>query len=189
MGLLYVFPVSKEESDFVIHEDETLTLKTYGLPYIFWIYALCSIAVVVFMFLAIKDPVLKLISLGDETDKTLGYSLLSFVGLLPVLVLSFFFYEKRIMKKNQTLTIDHRIFWVKIFSETFSLESSDKLTITPFLSSPNVARIHQTDENLGFQNKGYYVLWLETSDGKKIQIDRHSRKTDLEKLKDLIINH
>jgi hypothetical protein len=186
MGLLYVFPVSKEESDFVINEDETLILKTYGLPYIFWIYALCIMTVIVFMFLAIKGPVLKLISLGDDTDKTLGFTLLTFVGLLPLIILSFFFYEKRIIKKHELITLSHRIFWMNLFSETFSLKSPERLKVTPYLSSPNVARIHQSEENVGFQNKGYFVLWLETLDGKKIQIDRHSRKSDLEKLKDLI---
>lgn len=187
MGLLYVFPVSEDESDFVVKEDRKLTLKTYGLPYIFWIYALCSIAVIMFMFLAIKEPVLKLISLGDETDKILGYSLLSFVGLLPFVVLGHFFYEKRIIKINHSITLSHRIFWINIFTETFTWNSPDDLVISPFLSSPNIARIHQTDENLGFQNKGYFVLWLQTKDGLKVQIDRHSKKIDLEKLKRLII--
>ncbi len=60
MGLMYVFPVSEEEADFVIKKDDMLILKTYGLPYIFWIYALCSVTVVFFMFLAIKEPILKL---------------------------------------------------------------------------------------------------------------------------------
>ncbi len=58
MGLMYVFPVSEDESDFVSKNDQVLMLKTYGLPYIFWIYAICSVAVVFLMFLAIKAPVL-----------------------------------------------------------------------------------------------------------------------------------
>ena len=90
MGLMYVFPVSEEEADFV-KKDDRLTLKTYGLPYIFWIYAICTVAVIFFMFLAIKAPVLKLIELGDETDATLGYSLLTFIGLLPVFIFAFFY--------------------------------------------------------------------------------------------------
>jgi hypothetical protein len=45
------------------------------------------------------------------------------------------------------------------------------------------------EENLGFQNKGYFILWIKTKEGKKIQIDRHSRKIDIEKLKSLLENH
>ena len=91
MGLLYVFPVSEDETDFVEKKNDTLTLKTYGLPYIFWIYAICVVAVVFFMFLAIKAPILKLVSLGDDVDSMLGYSLLIFVGLVPLFIFSFFY--------------------------------------------------------------------------------------------------
>lgn len=188
MGLLYVFPVSTEEADFVVKKDETLTLKTYGLPYIFWIYALCIIAVIFFMFLAIKDPVLKLVSLGDETDATLGYSLLTFVGLMPVFILSFFFYEKRIVRKGNELSLQHKVLGITVFSEKFLIEQSDELVIEPFLSSPNMARMSGKEDSIGFQNKGYFILFLKNGD-KKIQLDRHSRKVDLEKLKELILNH
>ena len=189
MGLMYVFPVGEDETDFIDKKDGTLTLKTYGLPYIFWIYALCAIAVVFFMFLAIKEPVLKLVELGDETDATLGYSLLSFIGLLPVFVLAFFFYEKRITKHGSELRLIHKIFGITVFSEKFILDSGDNFSVQSFLSSPNVARMKATEESVGFQNKGYYVLWLNSKEGKSIQIDRHSRKVDLEKLKVLLENH
>lgn len=188
MGLMYVFPVSEEETDFV-KKEEALTLKTYGLPYIFWIYAFCVVVVIFFMFLAIKAPVLKLIELGDETDAMLGYSLLTFIGLLPIFILSFFFYEKRIIKHKSELKMVHKVFGITVFSEKFLLEKSDQLTVDPFLDSPNVARMKGGDESKGFQNKGYFVLWLKSADGNKIQIDRHSRKVDLEKLKELLINH
>lgn len=183
MGLLYVFPVSTDEADFVQINEESITLKTYGLPYIFWLYALCSIAVVVVMFVAIREPVLKLVSLGDDTDATLGYALLSFIGLLPVGVLAFFFYEKRLIKRSQTLTLEHRIFGLKVFSETFRPKT---LTVAPLLTSPNIARIKGGEETAGFQNKGYFVLWMETENEKKILVDRHSRKADLDKLKALL---
>lgn len=186
MGLLYVFPVSHEEEDFVIKNPDGVTLKTYGLPYIFWIYAFCAVAVVFFMFMAIKAPVLKLIELGDETDATLGYSLLSVIGVSPLVIFSFFFYEKRIIRKGMELHMEYRLFGLKVFSEKFLLESGDSLTIDSFLDSPNVARMNNTPEAAGFQNKGYFVLWLQPKNGKRILIDRHSRKVDLEKLKILI---
>lgn len=189
MGLLYVFPVSEEETDFVVKKDDTLILKTYGLPYIFWIYALCAVLVVFFMFLAIKEPVLKLISLGDETDSSLGYALLTFVGLVPVFILSFFFYEKRITKKKNELGLEHRIFGINAFSEKFVLEKEDQLEIDNYIDSPNVARMRNTPESMGFQNRGYFTLRLVSADGKKIMIDRHNRKVDLEKLKELILKN
>lgn len=185
MGLMYVFPVSTEEKDFV-NTDGPLTLKTYGLPYIFWFYALSVIVVIVFMFLAIKEPILKLIRLGDDTDALLGYSLLSFIGILPVIIMAFFFYEKRIIKSHNELRLVHKIFGLTVFSEKFTIGANDELVVEAFLSSPNVARLKGTEEGQGFQNKGYFILWLKTSDGKRIQIDRHSRKVDLEKLKRLL---
>ena len=45
MGLLYVFPVSLEEEGFAEVKDQTITLKTYGLPYVFWSYAAAIVAV------------------------------------------------------------------------------------------------------------------------------------------------
>lgn len=186
MGLLYVFPVSEEETDFVIKDQHSLVLKTYGLPYVFWLYALASILVVFFMYLAIQAPVLKLIELGDETDATLGYSLLSFIGLSPVAILAFFFYEKRLTKQGNIIGMEHRVFGIKVFSEKFEIENGDSLSVESFLDSPNLARMKNTPESAGFQNKGYFVLWLKSKDGKRIQLDRHSRKVDLEKLKNLL---
>ena len=186
MGLMYVFPVSKEEADFVVEENNKITLKTYGLPYIFWIYAACCIGVIFFMFLAIRPPIMKLIELGDETDATLGYSLLAFIGLLPVAILSFFFYEKRLIRDSQNLMIQYRLFMLPVFTEKFPLDQIDELTTDPFLTSPNIARMRNTDESAGFQNKGYFVLWMKLKNGKRIQLDRHSRKVDLEKLKSLL---
>jgi hypothetical protein len=186
MGLLYVFPVAEDEVDFYSKDGETLTLKTYGLPYIFWLYAFCSVAVIFFMFLAIKAPVLKLVALGDENDATLGYTLLSFIGLLPVFIFAFFFYEKRIVKHKKELSLVHKVFGITVFKEKFVIENSDSLTVESFLNSPNVARMKSSDENLGFQNKGYFILWLKNKDGRRIKIDRHSRKADLDKLKVLL---
>lgn len=186
MGLLYAFPVSLEEKDFAEVKDQTITLKSYGLPYIFWGYAFAVIAVILFMFLAVKAPVLKLIQLGDETDASLGYALLAFLGSLPLFILSFFFYEKRIIKKGSSLTLQYRIAGLKVFSETFTLADDNPFTVAPYIDSPNLARMRDTEESKGFQNKGYYVLWLNTKDNKKINVDRHSRKADLLKLEELL---
>lgn len=186
MGLLYAFPVSLEENDFAELKEDTLTLKTYGLPYIFWGYATAVVLVIFFMFLAIKAPVLKLIDLGDDTDAMLGYALLSFIGLLPIIIFGFFFYEKRIIRKPGILSLEYRVFGLKVFTETFSIETSDAFTIEAFLDSPNVARIKGGEESAGFQNKGYFILWLKSKDGKRINVDRSSRKADLMKIQELL---
>lgn len=181
-----MFPVSLEEKDFAEVKDKTITLKTYGLPYIFWGYAAAILIIIAFMFLAIKAPVLKLINLGDDTDALLGYTLLSFIGFLPVLLFSFFFYEKRILKREKTLIMEYRLWGMKFFSETFIPDETKPYSIEPFLSSPNVARMNGGEEMKGFQNKGYFILWLNTQDGKRISLDRHSRKADLIKLEELL---
>lgn len=186
MGLLYPFPVSKEESDFVSEDANSITLKSYGLPYIFWGYAICVIAVVALMFVGIKGPVLKLVSLGDETDSTLGYALLSIIGLAPVVILSFFFYEKRIIAKKNQLILQHRLFWLPVFTEKFEVKSLDQFSIEAHIDSPNVARLKAQEGTQGFQNKGYFILWLKKTDKKRIIVDRHSRKVDLEKLLELL---
>ena len=186
MGLLYVFPVSLEEEGFAEVKNDTMTLKTYGLPYIFWGYATAILIVIFFMFFAVKSPVLKLISLGDETDALLGYSLLTFIGSLPIIIFGFFFYEKRIIKKHDMLSLEHRIFGIKVFSESFRPDEKNPFSIEAFLDSPNLARIRGGNETTGFQNKGYHILWLNTADGKRINVDRHSRKADLIKLEELL---
>lgn len=183
---MYVFPVSTDETDFAIKKNEELTLKTYGLPYIFWFYAFCSVTVIFFMFLAIKAPVLKLVSLGDETDATLGYALLTFIALLPVIIFGFFFYEKRIIASRGKVTLQHRVFGLKFFSEELLVAPEDHFHVEPFLDSPNVARIKGEEGTKGFQNKGYFVLNLIDANEKKFFVDRHSRKVDLEKLKAML---
>lgn len=186
MGLLYPFPVSEEETDFVTKNADSITLKSYGLPYIFWIYAACVIAVIILMFVGIQGPVLKLISLGDDTDATLGYSLLTLIGSSPLFILSFFFYEKRIIAKKNEIKLQHRVFWIPVYTEKFKVSSLDQLMIEAHMDSPNVARLKLQEGTQGFQNKGYFILWLKVNDKTKVLVDRHSRKVDLEKLKALL---
>ena len=186
MGLLYPFPVSEEETDFVTKNADSITLKSYGLPYIFWIYAACVIAVIILMFVGIQGPVLKLISLGDDTDATLGYSLLALIGSSPLFILSFFFYEKRIIAKKNEIKLQHRVFWIPVYTEKFKVSSLDQLMIEAHMDSPNVARLKLQEGTQGFQNKGYFILWLKVNDKTKVLVDRHSRKVDLEKLKALL---
>lgn len=182
MGLMYVFPVSQEETDFVKLEPSKITLKSYGLPYIFWAYAAAALMMVGFMSLAIKDPILKLIQLGDEVDVTLGYSLFTFLGLIPIVALAFFFYEKRIVKESNTVKLIYRVYGMTVFSESFTITDNNAFWVEHFIDSPNMARMKGGEEAAGFQNKGYFILWMKTANDKKIMVDRHSRKVDVDKL-------
>jgi len=186
MGLMYPFPVATDEVDFVEVKDNHLVLKTYGLPYIFWIYAICALAVVFFMFLGIQGPILKLVALGDSTDAFLGYGLLSSIGMLPLIVFSFFFYEKRLIAGPRSLRVEHRLFGLRVFFNTYQIEEGDSFNVGPFLDSPNVARLKNDPTEQGFQNKGYFVLSIQSKGKKSVFIDRHSRKADLDKLKSLL---
>ena len=58
--------------------------------------------------------------------------------------------------------------------------------IEAHMDSPNVARLKLQEGTQGFQNKGYFILWLKVNDKTKVLVDRHSRKVDLEKLKALL---
>lgn len=183
MGLLYPFPVSSDEADFYQIKDNKLILKTYGLPYIFWIYALLIFFVLAMMFLAIYQPMLKLARLGDDLDKTMAYLGLFTLLISPLVMFAFFFFEKRLVVSKRELKVQSYLFKVKLFESKFELEGNAQLVVDSFLDSPNMARIHE--RGLSHQNKGYFVLNL-IKDEKVFLIDRHSRKQDLIKLKNLI---
>jgi len=185
MGLLYVFPVSKEESDFVQIDQDTITVRSYGLPYIFWIYALSITIIILFMTFSIWNPIQKLMLLGDQIDRLTAKTILSLLLGTPVFLFSFFFYEKRIQRTGDKMIIQDFLWWIKIRERRLHLTSDSQVSIEAYLDSPNVAKIHSSEETRGFENKGYFTLSL-YQEKKKILIDRHSRKKDLEDLKSLL---
>ncbi|MFP5457325.1 MAG: hypothetical protein ACLGG7_01220 [Bacteriovoracia bacterium] len=185
MGLLYPLPVHTDEKDFVLVDDASVTLKTYGLPYIFWGYAAASLSVLFFLWLAVRAPLKKLLELGDSTDAILIYSLQALIFLTPVVVLGFFFYEKRLTARGNKLVIQQRLFGLPVRTRTLSL-ATPGYQIQHHLDAPNVARLKGGDEALGFQNKGYFILWAVTENEKTIAIDRHSRRADLQSLVGLL---
>lgn len=185
MGLLYPFPVHTDEKDFV-HVDETsVTLKTYGLPYIFWGYAVASLSVLFFLWLAVRAPLAKLLELGDSTDAVLIYGLQALIALTPVVVLGFFFFEKRLIARGDTLVVQRRLFGLPVRTQTLTL-ARPGYQIQHHLDAPNVARLKGGDEALGFQNKGYFILWAMTETEKAVAVDRHSRRADLQALVTLL---
>ena len=185
MGLMYLFPTTKNEEHVKIHGNE-ITLRTYGLPWIFWGYALASLSVVLGMYLAVKSPLEKLHSLGTGIDQLIYYALTSIFWLIPLITLSFFFFEKRLTKEAQQLTVSYHLFGVRFYKKFISLKPTNAFCLGHFLESPNMARLQNKEEMRGFQNKGYFELYAISADNQKILIDRHSVKIELEKIMHLL---
>lgn len=194
MGLMYIFPVTDDasEGDRAEVRDEKLILKTYGLPMIFWGYLAAGMSVLLIMWLASRAVILKLLSYHeDPTLLFLGHLVQWTLILTPIITLAFFFYEKVLVKKGTKLSITHKIFFIPVLKKTYELSSADSLSVNHYLASPNMAKLRAsqglTDESMKhFENKGYFELCITTNKKPSISIDRHSRKADLLKMKELL---
>jgi hypothetical protein len=195
---MYIFPVTTEEQegDRVQISDSSLTLKTYGLPMLFWGYLAAIYAVLFVMWLAARPVINKLLSYTDDFSTVfLGHLVAWTLFISPIVLLGFFFYEKFITKKGLNIIIGHRLFFITIWKKKYVLKESTSLSVDHFMDSPNMAKIKNKDSNLAlesmkhFENKGYFELNIKTADDKIINIDRHSRKIDLIKLKEILTNY
>lgn len=189
MGLLFVLPVSLEEGDRAEVQGDTLVLKSYGLPMIFWGYLSGIFIIVTAMALAVKAPLIKLYQTQDPINQALVLSC-SFVLLaVPLGLLCFFFYEKRILKRKDELTLVKKLFGITFWKSKKKLQTETALGIGHFMDSPNMAKLHNDPDMRGFQNKGYFELFATLDDGRKILVDRSSRKADLVKLQNILKNY
>lgn len=192
MGLMYIFPVELDDQDRTElltdskSEKTTLILKTYGLPMIFWGYLSAALVVLAMMWLAAKPIIAKLFTYSEDASLVgLAYLVQYTLILTPLALLGFFFYEKHIQKSGNKLELIYKLFFIPVWSKNIILDDSSALSVDHFMDSPNVAKIHNKAELRGFENKGYFELHAK-SNGKSILIDRHSRKADLVKMKDLL---
>jgi hypothetical protein len=64
--------------------------------------------------------------------------------------------------------------------------ATNPFQVDHFIDGPNVARLRGGDESRGFQNKGYFTLWVRTAGEELVLVDRHSRKADLLALQTLL---
>lgn len=189
MGLLYPLPISTDEKDFV-HFDEnhkTITLKSYGLPYVFWFYALASFIVYSLMMFGVSSTLQALLNSTDQIDQTLALSFLVFTISLPIIILAFFFYQKVVIADHaqNKMYIIHKAFGLTYKKKVILFNKQIELQINHYLDSPNMARIQQGEDMRGFKNKGYFLL--EAIEGKeKFLVDRSSSKTDLKKIMKLL---
>ena len=188
MGLMYIFPTSIEESDRTEVISKSIVLKTYGLPMVFWGYLAACLVVVGTMWLASGPIIHKLLTYDDPGLKILAYIVRYTLLLTPVLLLGFFFYEKQLIKSERELKIVFKVFYLTVYTKKILLDMSDALSVDHFMDSPNMAKIYNKAELKLFENRGYFELHG-MSDGKIILIDRHSRKADLLKIKDLLSNY
>jgi hypothetical protein len=193
MGLMYIFPTSMEESDRteILTSEKvptTLVLKTYGLPMVFWSYLAASLIVLGTMWLASRSAISKLLAYDDLGLHALGQLVQCTLVLTPVVLLAFFFYEKQIKKSGTELKLVFRVFYIPLLTKKFVLNSKDAFSVDHFMDSPNMAKIYNKTELKQFENRGYFELHA-MSGGKSILIDRHSRKADLIKLKELLSNY
>lgn len=190
MGLLYIMPVSEEESDRIqiieTPEGKLLHVKSYGLPLIFWGYLLAILSMIFIMAVAIYDPLTKVLSGADEINRVLGFTVLATLLMTPLTLLAFFFYEKVLSKNNNELIITHKVFWLPLWRTKLTLKTNDAFTLEHYLDSPNMARLQNKDEMRGFANRGYFELFAILNDGRYIRIDRSSQRYELTKLKDFL---
>jgi hypothetical protein len=190
MGLLYPFPVSEHETDFVVYQSEPIKkieLYTYGLPYVFWLYALAITLVTGLLTMAIWNPLLTLLEQAQFFDYLLIVSFLTTLFLAFLALIVFLLLGFKITVTKDHLTKDYQILRKTFYKKTFALTNTT-LIIEHFLDSPNVARIEGKSESVGFQNRGYFELKLfSQKENVKYFIDRHSRLADLEKLKLLLL--
>ncbi len=189
MGLMYLFPTEKNESDHIISDSSNkyLKLRSYGLPWIFWGYLAASLIVIFTMMIAIKDPMIKLWQSEDEINiflvKVVAFTLIA----TPIGLISFFFFEKEIKRNENIITLTYKIFFIPFFSKKFSIKTPENIIVKHFLDSPNVAKLKRDPNLVGFENRGYFELFVESERGEMIKIDRHSKKGDLEKLKAFLL--
>jgi len=189
MGLLYILPCSEKEIDRIKGDGNSITLKSYGLPSIFWFYLLGIFFIIGMMFFGIYDPIMKLAGSEDILNVSLAYLVLGTLILTPFSLLLFFLYEKRISKNGLNLTIGHYFLGLKVKSSTYNLKDKNSLSVTHFLTSPNLARLKKEPSMRAFENQGYWELYAELKDGKLILIDRNNRKADLVKISKILSNY
>ncbi len=180
-------PTSLKEVDRIhIQNKSQISLKSYGLPLIFWGYFSAILIVLFTMFMIIQRPLFKMISMDDEINKVMAILALAVLLFIPLALFFLLFYEKTITKKLHSLTITQKVFWIPFTKKTFQLDDLDSFEIHHHLDSPNVAKIENKKELSSFKNQGYFKLFLKTKKKKLFLLDRHSREKDLQEIINLL---
>ncbi len=186
---MFIMPKDEKEVDRISVNDNEITIKSYGLPMIFWGYLAAVLTVIFAMVLAIKGPIVKLYQTNDPINMALAIAVILTIAAIVIFLLGFFFYEKFISKKEKEIRVTHRIFWIPIISKKYSLISKDALEIKHYLDSPNVAKISNDQSLKGFENRGYFQLFATLTDKSEVLIDRSSQKRDLVRTSELLTKY
>jgi hypothetical protein len=189
MGLMFQMPLEENELDDRIEfskENNSLRLRSYGLPMIFWGYLAAVLSVVFFMILAIKAPILKILSSDDALNHFLAYCVISLFIFGPLIAVGFYFYEKEIFKQNNKIKVIHKVFFIALKTHHIEISADNQLTLIHLLDSPNVAKAQKKDGMAGFENRGYYQVFVNDTSGKRVLVDRNSRRGEMKKLVKLL---
>ena len=191
MGLLFVMPVSEKETDRVSVSDSggsssKITLKSYGLPLVFWGYSLGILITLFIMYAAASKPMLKLGNNGDIYSLLIYYAVWLTFAAIPLVLIAALFYEKSLIKSGLSLTIKHKVMGIPLFWKNLVLRSRDSFVVEHYMDTPNVARKKQVEELRAFQNQGHFVLKAHLENNEFLLIDRHGRRADLKKIAALL---
>ena len=192
MGLLYLFPTSIDEKEFVQNLSKEnfyhLKVKSYGLPIIFWLYALAILTILILLSISIYSAAIKLFITGTSIDKILVIALVLAIAFSFVSVFVLLYFQIHLESTPEFLKIEYRPFGLKIYSKKIQKEQDFHLSICHFMDSANIARLNQDERFKNFQNKGHFELRA-ICKNKNVLLDRSSRKKDLEDLKNILSPH
>jgi hypothetical protein len=186
MGLMYQFPNNLDDHQHIIRTENVVTVRSYGLPPIFWGYLAAILLIYSMMMIGVSGPLGKLSQMPDTIDQVIFYLVITFLIIFPIVAIGFFFYEKNIISDQKQVTVVNKLFFISISRNSFNTNDYEFI-IEHFLDSPNMARMQSNEELKGFENKGYFQLMAVHKNNKsRIMLDRSSRKVDLEKLKKIL---
>ena len=190
MGLFYQFPSRLDPADDRIRvEGDTLIIKTYGPPGIFWVYLVAIFSVMFFLGWASRNSLSTMWDGTDFVNRMLVVGVGLLMGSLIPALLGIFFYEKILCKNKRDLKVIHRIFGIPLKCSRHKLLLDGSFEIVHCLDSPNMARREGQEEGRGFQNNGFYQLKALVGESAALIVDRHSHSRELRKLKDLLCQY
>ncbi len=145
MGLLYHFPTDKSDTEHVNVNNTTLTLRSYGLPPIFWVYLIATLSAVFFLTFAVWPSVMKILESKELIDQFIGLGLLFTVFGSSLSFIALFFYEKNIIKNTSSIVLKHKLFFIPFINKNIPVNQDCEYEITGYLSSANMAKLSGVD--------------------------------------------
>ena len=76
--------------------------------------------------------------------------------------------------------------FIPLKTSVIETNEQNQFILTHLLDSPNVAKSQRKEGMAGFENRGYFQVFASDIKGKKVLIDRNSRKGEMKKLIELL---